>query len=545
MSRKCVVEGFSSRVLVRVGFALFLLSLSVRPIFAISCGVVHHPAPTDADTAFLSADFAKSAQLYQAALAINPGDANATIGLVHSLLRQLKIQEAADALQAAVKPGAESAALMTLRGEVELRQGDPWKASATAVASQNLDPCNPRTMLLLSRLSDLNSQYAMGRKLLLSAHMLDSEDPEIRAAWMRTLPTEKRIPEMEAYLAAPRGDTADVLRDLHTDLDEFKSWTGEPRKSCTMVSQVPDAEIPLAAVRNSGAHTMAFGLDLKVNNHKLLAGIDTGYNSRFQMVGASGILIRESIAQQFGLKTLVQNQVPGGGNEGLRPGYLAYAASISIGNIEFRDCAVQVMDATHFTDGADGLIGMDILSDYLVTLDYPAEKLILSPLPPRPATAVAQDGLYNRYIAPEMNDYTPIFRTGGSDLIVPTLVNGKRPMLFVVATGVIPSVLSPGAAFEVVKGHKDPKYEVRDYKERVINNYSAGDVTLNFAKMSWSEVHIPSFDTSRFSDDAGMEISGLIGLRMLNHMTVHIDYRDGLMKFDYDPSKRTSLALPY
>jgi len=526
MSRKCVVEGFSSRVLVRVGFALLLLSLSVRPLFAISCGVVHHPAPTDADTALQAADFVKAAQLYQAALTKNPSNADATIGLVHALLRQEKVQEAADALQAAVKLGTESAALMTLRGEVELRQGDPWKASATAVASQNLDPCNPRTMLLLSRLSDLNSQYAMGRRLLLSAHQLDSEDPEIRAAWMRTLPAEKRIPEMEAYLAAPRGDTADVLRDLQTDFEEFKSWTAEPRKSCTMASQVPNAEIPFALVRNSGAHAFAFGLDLKVNNHKLLAAIDTSFNSRFQIAGASGILIRESIAQKMGLKPLTQNHVPGVGYEGPRSGYLAYADSISIGNIEFHDCAVQVMDATHFTDGADGLIGMDILSNYLVTLDYRAEKLILSPLPPRPAAAAAQDGLYNRYIAPEMNDYTAI-------------------MLFVVATGIIPSVLSPGAAFEVVKGHKDPKFEVRDYKGRVINNYSAGNVTLNFAKMSWSEVEIPSFDTSRYSDDAGMEISGLIGLRMLNHMTVHIDYRDGLMKFDYDPSKRTSLALPF
>lgn len=409
MFRKCLDARIPMHVLKCASFALVLLVLPAHSAFAISCRVVHHSAPSAADTAFLTADYAKAAELYQAALAKSPGEADLTIGLVHALLRQQKVQEAADALQASIKPSAESAALMTLRGEVELRQGDPWKAAATAVASQNSDPCNPRTMLLLSRLADLNSQYAMARRLLLSVHELDSEDPEIRAAWMRTLPAEQRIPEMEAYLAAPRGDTADVLRDLHMDLEELKSWTAEHRKPCTMVSQVAKDEIPFAAVKNSGGRTFAFGLDVKVNNHKVLVAMNTSYNSRFAMAGSSGILIRQSIAQQMGLKPLLQNQVAGAGNEGPRSGYIAYADSISIGNIEFRDCAVQVMAATHFTDGADGLIGMDILSNYLVTLDYPAEKLILGPLPPRPQAAVSQDGLYNRYIAQEMNSYTLSF----------------------------------------------------------------------------------------------------------------------------------------
>ena len=43
-------------------------------------------------------------------------------------------------------------------------------------------------------------------------------------------------------------------------------------------------------------------------------------------------------------------------------------------------------------------------------------------------------------------------------------------------------------------------------------------------------------DLSSFSNDAGVEISGFIGLPALRLMTIHIDYRDGLMKFDYDPT---------
>ena len=35
----------------------------------------------------------------------------------------------------------------------------------------------------------------------------------------------------------------------------------------------------------------------------------------------------------------------------------------------------------------DGLIGMDVFSHFLVTLDYPMRKLLLGPLPPRPGEA--------------------------------------------------------------------------------------------------------------------------------------------------------------
>jgi len=34
-----------------------------------------------------------------------------------------------------------------------------------------------------------------------------------------------------------------------------------------------------------------------------------------------------------------------------------------------------------------------------------------------------------------------------------------------------------------------------------------------------------------------MEISGFIGADTLDQLTIHDDYRDGLVKFDYDPGR--------
>jgi tetratricopeptide (TPR) repeat protein len=346
--------------LARPSFALFLLLPATRSLLADNCRVVHHPPPSEADTALLSADYTKAVKLYQSALAKSPEDADLTIGLVHALLRQHKVIEAADALQASIKSAPESSALMTLRGEVELRQGMPWTAVKTAIASYTLDPCNPRTLLLLSRLEALNSQNATARKMLIKAHQIDSEDAEIRAEWIKTLPVEQRIPEMEAYLGAPRGNSADERRDLQTDLDHLKTWAAEPRKPCTMVSTAATAEIPFVPILSNSDRLIAFGLPVKVNNHAARLAIDTSYNPRLPIDGVSGLLISRAAAQHSGLKPIYQNDVPGTGPQGPRAGFVGIADSITIGEIEFHNCAVQVMNVD-FPNGAEGIVGLEIL----------------------------------------------------------------------------------------------------------------------------------------------------------------------------------------
>lgn len=536
MFRKCFgVREFACAL------ALVLVSFGARSLFADTCKVVHHPAPSQADTAFLAADFPLAVGLYQSVLSTSPGDADATIGLVHALLRQNKVLEAADALQASAKSAPDSPALMTLRGEVELRQGEPWKSVKTALASNTLDPCSPRTMLLLSRLEALNSQYATARKMLMKARQIDSEDPEIRLEWIKALPVEQRIPEMEAYLAAPRGDKAEDRSELRTDLAHLKAWAAEPRKPCTMVSTVATAEIPLVSILNNSDQNTAFGLSVRVNNHATRLAIDTSYNARLPIDGVSGLLISRAAAQRSGLKPIYQNDVPGTGGQGPRSGFVGIADSIAIGDLEFHDCAVQVMDV-NFANGAEGVIDMDLLSSYLVTFDYSAKKLILETLPQRPQEMAATGGMYNRYIAPTMKDYAPVFRSG-TDLILPVSVNGKPPMLFVVDTAVTTSAASPGAGYELMTGHKDAKFESKDFNALRSSIYNIQDAALSFAGVTLKEASIFPFDTSRFTDDAGVEISGLLGLRALVRTTIHIDYRDGLMKFDYDPARRSPVIF--
>jgi tetratricopeptide (TPR) repeat protein len=500
----------------------------------MNCTVVRHSSPSEAETAFLAGDFTKAEGLYQVALTKSPGDADLTIGLVHTLLREKKLVDAASTVQASIGDRPATAALMTLRGEVELSQGEPWKAAETAVASGKLDPCNPRTLFLIARLAGLTSRYATAQKLLVGAHQLDPADPEILTAWMRSLPTAQRIVETEAYLASPRGDNEQALGEMHMELELLKKWAEEPHKPCTLAVQPATAEIPLSEMRTVRGNIRFPALDVKVNGHLARLSIDTGYNSHFPIEGFSGLLIQQSAAGHMGLKPLMQTQVAGIESQGARPGAFAYADSISIGGVEYHDCVVQILDGKYWND-ADGSISMTLFSDYLVTVDYPSYKLILGPLPAKPGMTI-KSGIDNGYIAPEMKDYTAVYRSG-SDLILPGTINGKRPMLFVLDTAIGPSVLSPEAAHEVATGHRESKYEIRDMNSTFDHSFTAGNVTLTFANLTQNINLIPTFDTLMYSKDTGMDISGLIGNSTLHGMTMRIDYRDGLVKLTYDPKK--------
>ncbi|MGA2833591.1 MAG: aspartyl protease family protein [Terracidiphilus sp.] len=544
-----------AKAILRAVLLIALLWLPGKSLFAVSCSLVKHPAPSLADKALLGAEYEQAAILYRGGLRSHPGDAELTKGLVHALLHEEKTQDAADAVKASLAVAPNSAALIMLRGEVELRQGMPWTATETALEAFKLDPCNSRTRLLLADLDHINSLFASSRKELDVAHRLDPEDPEIRREWIHTLTLQERIAETEAYLAAPRGEDEEELFRWRLYLANLKKMAAEPHKTCRLVSPTASTEIPFAVFMRDSRHISAFGLEAKLNGRSARLEIDTG---------ADGLVISHSVAEHAHLKAFSQTQMSGVGDQADKLGYTAYADSIRIGNLEFQDCAVRVLDSKSGLDEVDGLIGMDVFSHFLVTLDFPMRKLLLGPLPPRPgeaalaapslktsdedrddAVAPAQHGAvqksddhgpYDRYIAPEMKSYTPVYRVGHL-LMLPAALNGQKLKLFALDTGSMATTISPEAAREVTKVRSSFGFNVKGINGKVENVYAADEVTFTFAHVSQKVQSVVSIDTSRISKDTGMEISGFLGANTLDQLTIHIDYRDGLVKFDYDPNR--------
>jgi hypothetical protein len=133
-----------------------------------------------------------------------------------------------------------------------------------------------------------------------------------------------------------------------------------------------------------------------------------------------------------------------------------------------------------------------------------------------------------------MNDYRPYFQSG-HNIILPTVLNGKTERLFVVDIGAFSTIISPEAARAVTKLHSGNAGAVQGLSGDVAKVSFSEAILFQFGGIQQQNNNLVSFDTSGMSRGAGFGISGFLGSTVLRQLTISIDYRDGLIKFDYDP----------
>jgi predicted aspartyl protease len=259
--------------------------------------------------------------------------------------------------------------------------------------------------------------------------------------------------------------------------------------------------------------------------------------------GASGIVIDKKIADKAGVKKIVEQNAGGIGDKGPAAGYIGFADSIRVGDLQFEGCYVDVIERNSVVED-DGLIGSDVFGSFLVDIDLPDSKFKLTQLPPYPDEAPAEatlesrpsaaSHLHDRYIAPEMKDYTQVFRFYHS-LLIPTRVNDSAPMLFLIDTGAFDNSITPAAAKQVTKISRDDDFKVKGISGEVKDVYRADKTNLQFAHLKQKREDLITFGMDNISNSVGTELSGILGFRMLVMLDIKIDYRDGLVDFSYAP----------
>jgi tetratricopeptide (TPR) repeat protein/predicted aspartyl protease len=513
--------------------------------------------------AYRTGKFDAAVEDYGAALQKDPTSADAYAGLARVYLKQERIQTAYETARKGVSQAPDSATAHTALGEVYFRQGRMEDCEKEFLKGVNATHPEARAYLGLTRLYDAYSLYAHAKKSLDKAYALDPKDPDIRRRWMQTLSRAERIRSLEDYLSSSTNDDDETRGALHRYLDLLKQREKEPR-SCKLVSKLTATETALKPMLIDPTHFHGYGLEVKVN----------GYSSRLLLdTGASGLLIGKKMAEKTGIQQLVSSKLGGIGDKGLADAYVGYADSIKIGDLEFQNCLVEVSEKRSVLDD-DGLIGADVFSHYLVTIDFPHQKLKLQELPKRPdeqqtsaslstsqddedeeesssqsgenqkegsATTVATKAAvrsepHDRYIAPEMKDYSRIFRFG-HQLLIPTKVGDSDFKLFLIDTGASFNSISPDAAREVTKVHSDSNMRIRGLSGEVKQVYNADKAVLQFSHYRQENQDVVAFDLSTISKHTGTEVSGILGFTTLRVMSLKIDYRDGLVDFDYDAKR--------
>ena len=459
-----------------------------------------------------------------------PDAAAAYAGLARVYLAQKNSTEAYAAAQKAVALMPDRAPAIVALGEVYFRQGKLTEAQAAFSKPLRACDLDARAFLGRYRLYRVSLNWKLAKINIDQAYKLDPDDPDIQRAYLGTLSGKERIAALQDYLASTTDDDAETRTWLKNQLEVLQAQSEKRPGACRMITKVKSTEAKLEPLSDGPTRVRGYGLSVKVN----------GVSSRLLLdTGASGILIDRKTADKAGVKSIRDIHVGGIGDAGAAAGFLGHADKIQIGELEFDDCLVEVTSA-RTAIGSDGLIGADVFRDFLVDIYMPANKMKLSELPPYPDQPAAEISLdsqsswqstwHDRYIPPEMKDFTPIF-VFGHGLLIPTSVNSFPPRLFLIDTGAFDNQLSLAEAKEVTKVGTEYATEVKGMSGKVKTVYSAANATIQFANFKQAREDLITIDLTHISDGFGTEVSGILGFGMLWMLDMKIDYRDGLVRF--------------
>jgi predicted aspartyl protease len=500
----------------------------------VACQVDNDP-PSDAEKALSRKDYKAALELFQKS--DDPDISRA--GVIRTLLKQASLKDATDQARKWQEAEPENGFAVETWAEVQYRNAELPEALKTALVSRKLAPCNPRSLLVIYRIEDLLGDHATAAHQITTAHTLAPHDIEIQEAWLRTQRRSQRL-EAEATLAKDEQllnaeDRKNLLESLAHQKDYSKS-------DCQLVAPVDHAEFHLEEMMEDANHRKGFGLYVKFNGSERTLELDSG---------ATGIVLSRAAASRLKLEHEEKFMAGGVGDQGGIQTATAHVESIRIGGLEFKHCPVAIFEKRD-TLGIDGLIGTDFFDKFLVTVDFPARKVRLNPLPKRPGETAEDSSpegdddvpvFHDRYIAPEMKDWSMIWRNG-HDLLLPVSIGAAKDKLFIIDTGAASMLISPAAAREVTKVHGDFDTHIIGVSGEVAHVYQTQEFLVTFAHVRLHVDSMTAIDTTAFSKDDGIELSGFLGAPVLNRLALQIDYRDNLVNLNYDPKKDPENLAP-
>lgn len=470
--------------------------------------------------AYNAANYKVAIPLLQAAVAKTPKDPNLCAALLSALLYEGRADEAADAAEADASEFPNSPEVITARGEFAFYMSDMAEAERLFKSALKLKE-TPRALDGLSRLFYMASMYRTARLLCLRAHELDPDDAQITMHWLQYVVPEKRRELIGPFLVAHPWLYKNFERNQENASEIRRELNG--KKIFEPVDERKETMLHFFYIRDSSQrHVAGVGLELAVQGGKPLRML---FDS-----GASGILIRQAAIDKAGLSHLGSSEARGIGDKGARDSFFAIADECSVGQLKFKNCVLEATEgkARVSDDESDGLLGADFFADYIMQIDFQKATLHLTPQSERPPNPQG----YDRTIPPEEVGFTPVFRRGGH-LFVPTTVNRKSSGLFLLDTGSQMSMMDASFARLSTKVHGDSWMSVRGVSGEVKNVFEADKAELQFARFRQANLGLISIDLNNVPDPQPFRMGGILGAPILSMFRLTLDYRNGLVNFDY------------
>ncbi|MBV8896143.1 MAG: tetratricopeptide repeat protein, partial [Acidobacteriaceae bacterium] len=343
--------------------------------------LVHADEPSDPVSVYKSGDYVRAIPLLQQAVAKNPKDAVIQAALLSALVYQGQVDEATDAADGDAQNFLESPDVLSARGDLAFYMGDMPAAENLYKSAIKIKEGTARAHYGLYRMFHAASMYRSARLLCMRAHQLDPDDALITLAFTRYLIGEKRREFLPPFIQAHpwfyrRLQQMEQNRaDLHDELEQRKPFERD--------SAPEELTLPLSYLRD-GPRIMGVTIQMSIEGRKpMKLVLDSG---------ASGIVLSQAAIDKAGLNHVGSFQVGGIGDKGMRDAFLSVADTCSVGKLKFKTCIFQATTGKrHVIEDEDGLLGTDLFSDYLITIDFQRLQLHLVPLPERTVTAQGYD----------------------------------------------------------------------------------------------------------------------------------------------------------
>ncbi len=470
-------------------------------------------------------NFDEAENIYRQLIEKDLEDKEARLGLSFVLIKKARLQDAYEAAAQVLAADPLSSRAHSLLGTALLRSGEFRNSVESLRTALQL---NNREALALAGLSEIEyfeNRSRVAYEGLRRAIQLEPNEPDYYVALARACSRIELYGEAaDAYQrfleVAPKTDAE--RRARIRGLIEFYRYLGMTKLHRTSGQEVSNVPFELL-------HNRPF-LNVMVNGKgPLRLVVDTG---------ASLSVISDKAAAKLGIRAVARGgNARAVGGTGSFPIIYTVLNQIAIGEakIEMVPAYIRTVHSAADTpegERADGYIGLSVLSNYAVTIDYQGRMLTLDRTAPHeekpPAENPAADLILSDAV-PLSNITVPIRSTsGGLASTEAHLPSMDLPLNFIIDTGASVTVVSKA----VVKRHSLEGLKLVNDRFRVIGAAgieegveALGLATLTVNGLRQSNARAVILDLDPVNETSGFEQHGILGGDFLSHFRVQIDLR--------------------
>jgi tetratricopeptide (TPR) repeat protein len=478
-----------------MGLAVLTLWLAVQAVVPPDAAPAPPSKKEQAATLLLGGEASKAAALYSEILAATPDDPDAMAGRVRALI-------AADDWRTAVDEARRYAAAPKATIEVRASLGEAlYRAGRLVESAGVLDPIAadekaPVRALVTAGLLRATEGKGDEAGVLLERAVAAGPRDRIALYWAAGAAESraKSIELLNRYLEVSEGDDRDRIDGVKGTLDLYKAL-GE-RPTWVPVSRPERMELPLRVIADRPGRLDGFVVDATLAGGKKV--------SLLLDSGSTGLFLVDRIATRGAFEALSSETVFGGGGEGRTSSRRGLLPSFALGEMSFRDALVTAgKNEVDPTGRFQGVLGLWIFDGYTVVLDLKKGRLVLEP----PGTS------------PEGTAYWSV---GGQMLVEAGASDGQKG-LFLFDTGATTTLLSRSLAEASPKAILGEATRVRGYGGALKGSISVRGLGVSFLGLTPDAAMLNAVDLTMRSHLGGVEISGFLGLDLLEGTRIVID----------------------